>query len=113
MTPSGRRVLRQVIPLAVVILALGSGRQYAAGGGVFQAETGLLAKARAALAQWHSEIAPEAAASAEPVTPAAPFSPDALASALADQPAATPFQPQRFPGRPITFSSTPRSTCRH
>ncbi len=51
-----QRAWRQTIPLAVVILGFGLGYQYAAGGGVFEAESGLVAKAEAMFAELRSAV---------------------------------------------------------
>jgi hypothetical protein len=74
------RVVRQAIPLAVVILGLGLAHQYASGAGVFQPESGLLAKAQAMLQELRTDLV-SAETPAEEVQPSAATIPSEAAFA--------------------------------
>jgi hypothetical protein len=109
-----RRALRQAIPLAVVILGFGLGHQYAAGGGVFQAESGLLAKARAMFAQLRAELTPAASLATDLPLEEPAVSPLPSEAALAQQLQQAPTPDVRVRSSGFRFTSPRRpSSCQH
>jgi hypothetical protein len=113
MTHSARRILRQGIPLAVLILSIGLARQYAAGGGVFETGGGLIAKAQAAFGELRTKLLPEAAPVEEPAAEPTALSANALETVLAEQPTVVAPQFEPFPRRNFGFSYSPPAHCRH